>query len=106
MAKTSLISVYADPGARFRLCSRLQPRTESRLEYGVGHISSGKSTLRPKAEGLFHGQLDPVAYKQRNHIERMFCRLEDFRRIATRYDKLAANFATAVAIAAIVIWWA
>jgi putative transposase len=47
-----------------------------------------------------------VAYKQRNHIERMFCRLEDFRRIATRYDKLAANFATAVAIAAIVIWWA
>lgn len=48
---------------------------------------------------------DPVAYKQRNLIERMFCRLKDFRRIATRYDKLAVNFAAAVALAAIVIWW-
>ena len=26
----------------------------------------------------------------------MFCRLKDWRRIATRYDKLAANFAAAV----------
>ena len=49
---------------------------------------------------------DPVAYRQRNRIKRMFCRLKDFRRIATRYDKLAVNFAAAVALAAIVIWWA
>ena len=41
---------------------------------------------------------------QRNLIERMFCRLKDWRRIATRYDKLAANFAAAVAIATIVLW--
>ena len=31
----------------------------------------------------------------RNLIERMFCRLKDFRRIATRYDKLARNFLAA-----------
>ena len=48
---------------------------------------------------------DAQAYKRRNLIERMFCRLKDFRRIATRYDKLAANYAAAVQIAAIVIWW-
>jgi transposase len=48
---------------------------------------------------------DPETYKQRNVIERMFGRLKDFRRIATRYDKLAANFAAAVALAAIVTWW-
>ena len=48
---------------------------------------------------------DPQAYKLRNLIERMFCRLKDWRRIATRYDKLAANFAAAVTLAAIVIWW-
>jgi putative transposase len=48
---------------------------------------------------------DADAYKQRNLIERMFCRLKDWRRIATRYDKLATNFAAAVALAAIVIWW-
>jgi putative transposase len=45
------------------------------------------------------------AYKQRNRIERMFCHLKDWRRIATRYDKLATNFAAAVALAAAVIWW-
>jgi transposase len=48
---------------------------------------------------------DAAAYCQRNLIERMFCRLKDFRRIATRYDKLARNFFSATLIAAIVIWW-
>jgi transposase len=48
---------------------------------------------------------DPHAYKQRNLVERMFCKLKDWRRIATRYDKLATTFASAVCIAAIIIWW-
>ena len=48
---------------------------------------------------------DPVAYRLRNLIERAFCRLKDWRRIATRYDKLAANYAAAVAIAIAVTWW-
>lgn len=48
---------------------------------------------------------DAEAYRDRNLIERAFCRLKDWRRIATRYDKLAINFASAVAIAAVVIWW-
>jgi transposase len=30
-----------------------------------------------------------VAYRDRNRIERMWCRLKDWRRLATRYDKLA-----------------
>jgi len=49
---------------------------------------------------------DTEAYKLRNLIERMFCRLKDWRRIATRYDKLARNFEAAVNIAALIIWWA
>jgi len=49
--------------------------------------------------------LDRETYKARNLVERMFNRLKDFRRIATRYDKLARNFASAVALAATVIWW-
>lgn len=48
---------------------------------------------------------DPRAYKARNIIERTIGRLKDWRRIHTRYDKLAANFASAVAIAAILIGW-
>ena len=48
---------------------------------------------------------DPVLYRQRNLIERMFGRLKDFRRIATRYDKLARNFLAGIALAATIIWW-
>lgn len=31
---------------------------------------------------------DRNLYKRRNEVERLFCRLKRFRRIATRYDKL------------------
>ena len=48
---------------------------------------------------------DREAYRQSNSIERMFARLKDFRRVATRYDKLARNFLAGVLLAAIVIWW-
>ncbi|ATQ51614.1 MULTISPECIES: transposase [Brucella] len=48
---------------------------------------------------------DPIAYRRRNIIERTFCRLKDWRRIATRYDKLMINFAATCYIAAIVTWW-
>lgn len=44
-------------------------------------------------------------YRERNLIERMFCRLKDWRRIATRYDKLANIFAASVYLAAVVTWW-
>jgi hypothetical protein len=40
-----------------------------------------------------------VLYRDRNAIERMFCRLKDFRRIATRYDRLATNYMAALCIA-------
>lgn len=41
----------------------------------------------------------------RHLIENAFCRLKDFRRVATRYDKLAANFLSAVALAALLAYW-
>ena len=45
-------------------------------------------------------QYDERRYKDRWRVEAMFCRLKDFRRIATRYDKLARNFLSAVSLAA------
>ena len=48
---------------------------------------------------------DRVAYRERNRIERAFCSLKDWRRLATRYDKLARNFLSAVALAAVTLWW-
>ena len=48
---------------------------------------------------------DRGRYRDRHLIENAFCRLKDFRRIATRYDKLAANFLSAVALAALLAFW-
>ena len=49
--------------------------------------------------------LDKARYKSRHLIENAFCRLKDFRRIATRYDKLARNFLSAVALAVLLAYW-
>lgn len=49
---------------------------------------------------------DTTTYKERNGIERAFSHLKDWRRVATRYDKLARNFQATVALAASIIWWA
>ena len=43
-------------------------------------------------------RLEPL-YRDRNAIERMFGRLKDFRRIATRYDRSATNFLAAICLA-------
>lgn len=48
---------------------------------------------------------DAARYKNRNLIERAFSHLKDWRRVATRYDKLARNFRATVTLAAILIWW-
>jgi len=48
---------------------------------------------------------DEKRYKDRWRIEAAFCRLKDFRRVATRYDKLAVNFLSAVALATIIAFW-
>jgi transposase len=44
-------------------------------------------------------------YKLRWRIETAFNRLKDFRRIATRYDKLARNYLASVCLAATLVWW-
>jgi transposase len=49
--------------------------------------------------------LNAKAYKRRNVIERMFCRLKNWRRIATRYDRHAQNYLSGLALAAIISTW-
>lgn len=43
--------------------------------------------------------INPAIYRIRNVVERYFCKLKHFRRIATRFDKLARNFLAAVLLA-------
>jgi transposase len=49
--------------------------------------------------------LDRAVYRRRNLIERLFCRLKNWRRLATRYDRLARNYLAALALVAAVTEW-
>jgi transposase len=66
---------------------------------GIKPVIPGKSNRKKK---IRH---DKKAYKGRNVVERCFCRLKDFRRIATRYDKLAQNFFSALCFVATLAYW-
>ncbi|KAA9382339.1 IS5 family transposase [Neorhizobium galegae] len=61
--------------------------------------------IPPRKNRKIQYEYDKTVYKKRNVIERMFCRLKDWRRIATRFDQNIQNFMSAIALAAAVIWW-
>ena len=65
----------------------------------VRTVIPGKSNRKKRI------RLDRTAYKKRNVIERCFGRLKDFRRIATRYDKLAEIYLSALCLVATVAYW-
>jgi transposase len=48
--------------------------------------------------------VDPALYRQRNLVERFFNKIKRFRRVATRFDKLARNFLAAVLLGSIRLW--
>ena len=47
---------------------------------------------------------DREAYRRRNVVERLVNRLKQYRRVATRYEKLAANYRAMVTLVAIRLW--
>lgn len=63
-----------------------------------------KAVIPPRRNRLCQRRYDRAAYRDRNRIERCFCRLKQFRRIATRYDKLVERCACFVALAASFVW--
>jgi len=48
---------------------------------------------------------DQERYRGRNLIENAFCRLKDFRRVATRNNRLATNFLSGLALATTIAFW-
>lgn len=60
---------------------------------------------RPSVTARSSSTCDRPIYKQRNVIERMFCRFKDWPRVATRYDRNIKTFMATIALAATVIWW-
>ena len=61
--------------------------------------------IPPKVNRRWKNCFSPYLYRDRNAIERMFGRLKDFRRIATRYDRQAINYLAAVCLVATVCYW-
>jgi transposase len=61
-------------------------------------VIPGRSNRKEKIE------YDKAIYRARSLVENAFCKLKRFRAVATRYDKLARNFAGMVTMACIMIW--
>ncbi len=62
--------------------------------------------IPPRSNRLTPRTFDRHIYKSRNLIERFFARIKQFRRIATRYDKLAKSFLSFVHLACAIVWLA
>src|SRR6478752_2087265 len=60
--------------------------------------------IPPKSNRRWKPCFSKRLYRERNLIERFFSKLKHFRRVATRYDKLAANFLAMVQLASMRLW--
>jgi putative transposase len=65
---------------------------------------TGAEFVIPSETARSQRAYDIDLYKERNIIERFFNKLKQFRRVASRYEKLLVNFIGFVRLAAIVIW--
>ena len=62
------------------------------------------AVIPPKSNRKTVREYDKELYKERNLIERLFNKLKQFRRIATRYDKTALSFMSFLNVVAIYLW--
>jgi transposase len=63
-----------------------------------------RACLPPKARERLTAPFHRGYYRLRHHVENFFCRIKRFRRISTRYDKLAETFLGFVQLAAVIDW--
>ena len=68
--------------------------------------SGAQAVIPPRSNRVTQRSFDRHLYRDRNLIERFFARIKQFRRIATRYDKLAQSFLSFVHLACAFVWLA
>lgn len=68
--------------------------------------AGAEAVIPPRSNRLTPRTFDRHLYRDRNLIERFFARLKHFRRIATRYDKLAKSFLSFIHLACALVWLA
>ena len=72
------------------------------IDYIYEH--GGEPTIPSRKGAKFERHCDWWLYKERHLVEKLFLKLKAYRRIATRYDKLACTYLGFLCIASIVIW--
>ena len=68
------------------------------------HQAGARAHIPSLSRRLVRRSVEPATYRQRNLVERFFNKLKHFRRVATRFDKLARNFLAAVLLASTRLW--
>jgi transposase len=66
--------------------------------------SGAVAVIPPKSNRKEQREYDKYLYKERNQIERLIQKMKNFRRIATRYERLARNYEAMIALVATIIW--
>jgi transposase len=64
----------------------------------------GQAHIPTQSKVKVQRSVDRELYRRRNLVERYFCNLKQFRRVATRFEKTARNFLAAVALASARLW--
>ncbi|HYF22716.1 MAG TPA: IS5 family transposase [Caulobacteraceae bacterium] len=77
---------------------------DARAVIDMVEARGGRAHIPTQRDRKVQRSIDPAIYRQRNVVERYFCKLKHFRRIATRFDKLARNFLAAVLLASARLW--
>lgn len=72
------------------------------IDYIYEH--GGEPTIPSRKGAKFERHCDWWLYKERHLVEKYFLKLKMFRRIATRYDKLACTYLGFICVASILIW--
>ena len=68
------------------------------------HNQGTEAVIPPRSNRVAPRHYSKRLYKARNLIERLFRRLKEFRRIATRYEKLDRHFAAMIMLACVCVW--
>jgi transposase len=68
------------------------------------HASGARVVIPPRRNRVVQRSYDRHLYKDRNLVERFFNRIKQFRRIATRYEKLARNYLSFLNLVCAYIW--
>ena len=101
-----------DGPAALGLLDRLDPRTIVLADKaydadGIRNLIEAQGAvpnIPPKSNRKWKPCFSKALYRERNLVERFFSKLKHFRRIATRYDKLAENFLAMVQLASMRLW--